>query len=176
MATSQTMKALFLDVGGVLLTNGWDRSMRQRAAETFHLDYADMDERHHLTFDTFESGKLTLDEYLNRTIFYRERPFSREEFRSFMFSQSKPYPQMIEWVRALKTRYRLKVAVVSNEGRELTVHRVHTFGLAEFIDFFIVSSFVHFRKPDRDIYRMALDIAQVSPEQVVYVDDRLMFV
>ncbi len=176
MATSQTMKALFLDVGGVLLTNGWDRSMRQRAAATFHLDYADMDERHHLTFDTFESGKLTLDEYLNRTIFYRERPFSREEFKSFMFSQSKPYPQMIEWVRALKARYPLKVAVVSNEGRELTVYRVHTFGLAEFVDFFIVSSFVHFRKPDRDIYGMALDIAQVSPEQVAYVEDRLMFV
>jgi putative hydrolase of the HAD superfamily len=170
------MKALFLDVGGVLLTNGWDRAMRQRAAATFRLDYADMDERHHLTFDTFESGKLTLDEYLDRTIFYHERPFSREEFTSFMFSQSKPYPQMIEWVRALKARYPLKVAVVSNEGRELTVYRVRTFGLAEFVDFFIVSSFVHFRKPDRDIYRMALDIAQVSPEQVAYVEDRLMFV
>ena len=176
MATSQSMKALFLDVGGVLLTNGWDRAMRQRAAATFRLDYADMDERHHLTFDTFESGKLTLDEYLDRTIFYQERPFSREEFTSFMFSQSKPYPQMIEWIRALKTRYPLKVAVVSNEGRELTVYRVRTFGLAEFVDFFIVSSFVHFRKPDRDIYRMALDIAQVSPEQVAYVEDRLMFV
>ncbi|MGA2959396.1 MAG: HAD-IA family hydrolase [Thermodesulfobacteriota bacterium] len=176
MATSQSMKALFLDVGGVLLTNGWDRAMRQRAAATFRLDYADMDERHHLTFDTFESGKLTLDEYLDRTIFYHERPFSREEFTSFMFSQSKPYPQMIEWVRALKARYPLKVAVVSNEGRELTVYRVRTFGLAEFVDFFIVSSFVHFRKPDRDIYRMALDIAQVSPEQVAYVEDRLMFV
>jgi putative hydrolase of the HAD superfamily len=175
MATSQSMKALFLDVGGVLLTNGWDRAMRQRAAATFRLDYADMDERHHLTFDTFESGKLTLDEYLDRTIFYQERPFSREEFTSFMFSQSKPYPQMIEWVRALKARYPLKVAVVSNEGRELTVYRVRTFGLAEFVDFFIVSSFVHFRKPDRDIYRMALDIAQVSPEQVAYVEDRLMF-
>jgi putative hydrolase of the HAD superfamily len=176
MATSQTMKALFLDVGGVLLTNGWDRAMRQRAAATFRLDYADMDERHHLTFDTFESGKLTLDEYSDRTIFYQERPFSREEFKSFMFSQSKPYPQMIEWVRALKARYPLKVAVVSNEGRELTVYRVRTFGLAEFVDFFIVSSFVHFRKPDKDIYRMALDVAQVSPDQVAYVEDRLMFV
>ena len=176
MAASQSMKALFLDVGGVLLTNGWDRSMRQRAAATFHLDYADMDERHHLTFDTFESGKLTLDEYLDRTIFYQQRPFSREEFKSFMFAQSEPYPQMIEWVCALKERYPLKVAVVSNEGRELTVYRVHKFGLMEFVDFFIVSSFVHFRKPDKDMYRMALDIAQVSPEQVAYVEDRLMFV
>ena len=176
MATVQTIKTLFFDLGGVLLTNGWDRSMRQRAASTFHLDYADMDERHHLTFDTFESGKLTLDEYLDRTIFYQARPFSREEFKSFMFTQSKPYPQMIEWVRALKARYPLRIAAVSNEGRELTEYRVRAFGLVEFIDFFIVSSFVHFRKPDRDIYRMALDIAQVSPEQVAYVEDRLMFV
>ncbi len=176
MATVQTIKTLFFDLGGVLLTNGWDRSMRQRAAATFHLDYADMDERHHLTFDTFESGKLTLDEYLDRTIFYQARPFSREEFKSFMFTQSKPYPQMIEWVRALKSKYLLRIAAVSNEGRELTEYRVRAFGLVEFIDFFIVSSFVHFRKPDRDIYRMALDIAQVYPEQVAYVEDRLMFV
>jgi len=176
MARGQTIKALFLDLGGVLLTNGWDRSMRRDAAATFQLDYADMDERHHLTFDTFESGKLTLDEYLDRTIFYQARPFSREDFKSFMFSQSKPYPQMIEYVRALKARHSLRIAAVSNEGRELTEYRVRRFGLVEFIDFFIVSSFIHFRKPDRDIYRIALDIAQVNPEQVVYVEDRLMFV
>ncbi len=176
MAEGQLIKALFFDLGGVLLTNGWDRSMRQRAAATFQLDYAEMDERHHLTFDTFESGKLTLDEYLDRTVFYQARPFSREEFKSFMFAQSKPYPQMIEWVRALKARYLLRIAAVSNEGRELTEYRVRNFGLVEFIDFFIVSSFIHFRKPDRDMYRIALDIAQVSPQQVAYVEDRLMFV
>jgi len=176
MLPSPAIKTLFVDVGGVLLTNGWDRSMRRRAAEKFQLDYADLDERHHLTFDTFESGKLSLEEYLERIVFFQPRPFSREEFQSFMFSQSKPLPEMIEWVKSLKSRNALKVAVVSNEGRELTVYRVRTFGLAEFVDFFIVSCFVHFRKPDKDIYRMALDIAQVSPDQAVYLDDRLMFV
>jgi len=176
MTIGRTIQALFLDLGGVLLTNGWDRSMRQRAAATFHLDYADMDERHHLTFDTYESGKLALDEYLDRTVFYQERPFSREEFKSFMFSQSRAHPQMIEWVRALKARFPLKVAAVSNEGRELAEYRVRRFELAELIDFFIISCFVHFRKPDKDIFRMALDIAQVSPEQVAYLEDRLMFV
>ncbi|MFB3887181.1 MAG: HAD family hydrolase [Thermodesulfobacteriota bacterium] len=168
--------ALFLDVGGVLLTNGWDRSMRKRAAETFRLDPADMDERHHLTFDTYELGKLSLDEYLNRMVFYKERPFTREEFKAFMFAQSQPFPQMIDLVRNLKKAYGLKVAVVSNEGRELTAYRIQKFGLGEFVDFFIVSSFVHFRKPDSDIYRIALDVAQVPLEQVLYIEDRLMFV
>jgi len=168
--------ALFLDVGGVLLTNGWDRSMRKRAAETFGLDAQDMDDRHHLTFDTYELGKLTLDEYLDRMVFYRERRFSREEFEEFMFAQSKPFPQMLDLIRGLRKAYGLKIAVVSNEGRELTTYRIEKFGLAEFVDFFIASSFVHFRKPDADIYRMALDIAQVPLDQVVYIEDRLMFV
>jgi len=168
--------ALFLDVGGVLLTNGWDRSMRRKAAETFSLDVDDMDDRHHLTFDTYELGKLTLDEYLDRMVFYKERPFSREEFKEFMFAQSKPFPQMLDLIRGLRKAYGLKIAVVSNEGRELTTYRIQKFGLAEFVDFFIVSAFVHFRKPDADIYRIALDVAQVAIDQVVYIEDRLMFV
>ncbi len=171
-----TPTALFLDVGGVLLTNGWDRSMRRRAAETFGLDYAEMDDRHHLTFDTFEEGKLSLEEYLDRVVFYQSRPFSREEFQGFIFDQSQPYPEMMELIRSLKARYRLKVAVVSNEGRELTVYRIQKFKLGEFVDFFISSCFVHFRKPDADIYRIALDIAQVQPTEVIYVEDRAMFV
>ena len=167
---------IFTDVGGVLLTNGWNRTARRLAAQKFNLDYDEMNERHHLTFDTYEAGKLSLDEYLNRVIFYQPQTFSREEFKTFLFAQSQPYPEMIDLIRALKVRHGLKVAVVSNEGRELTAHRVQQFNLTAFVDFFIVSCFVHFRKPDADIYRMALDIAQVPPEQVVYLEDRAMFV
>ena len=173
---SPKITTLFVDVGGVLLTNGWDRAMRNQAAETFGLDYAEMDERHHLTFDTYEEGKLSLEEYLNRAVFYRERTFTHEEFTAFMFARSQPYPDMIQLIRSLKARHALKVAVVSNEGRELTVYRIQKFRLAEFVDFFISSCFVHFRKPDADIYRMALDIAQVSPEDVAYIEDRALFV
>jgi putative hydrolase of the HAD superfamily len=168
--------ALFLDIGGVLLTNGWDHNARRRAAETFDLDYGEMDERHHLTFDTYEEGKLTLDEYLGRVVFHEERPFSLDEFKSFMFAQSQPYPEMIAFIRTLKARYNLKIAAVSNEGRELTIYRIRQFDLGSFMDFFVSSCFVHYRKPDADIYRMALDIAQVAPEQVAYLDDRAMFV
>ena len=135
-----------------------------------------MDERHHLTFDTYEEGKLSLDEYLDRLVFYRERSFTRDSFRNFMFAQSRALPEMIELVSHLKTRHRLKIAAVSNEGRELNEYRIRTFGLGRFIDFFISSCFVHYRKPDADIYRIALDIAQVAPDKVICIDDRPMFV
>lgn len=176
MTSSLPITTLFLDIGGVLLTNGWDRGMRILASEKFGLDYTEMDERHHLTFDTYEEGKLLLDEYLHRVVFYQERSFSVEEFKTFMYAQSQPFPEMIELMRKLKTRHSLQVAAVSNEGRELTTYRVQQFKLGTFIDFFISSCFVHYRKPDADLYHIALDIAQVSTEQVVYIDDRAMFV
>jgi putative hydrolase of the HAD superfamily len=171
-----TISTLFLDIGGVLLTNGWDRKARSLAAETFVLDYEEMNERHHLTFDTYEVGKLTLDEYLDRIVFYEERSFTRDTFRTFMFDQSRALPDMIELVTRLKARHGLKVAAVSNEGRELNEHRIRTYELGRCIDFFISSSFIHYRKPDADIFRIALDIAQIAPEQVFYIDDRPMFV
>lgn len=169
------VNTLFLDIGGVMLENGWGRGKRERAADLFGFDIDELNERHHLTFDTYEEGKLTLDTYLDRVIFYEKRSFSREDFKEFMF-RTKPYPEMINLFRELKKKYRVKVIAVSNEGRELTYHRVRDHGLDEFMDFFIVSCFVHFRKPDEDIYRIALDTAQVSPEKVVYIDDRGLYV
>ena len=167
---------LFLDIGGVLLTNGWDHQARQRAAVNFQLEWAEMEERHHLTFETYETGKLTLEEYLGRVVFYRKRPFTRAQFRRFMFAQSKPYPKMIELVARLKVRHGLKIVAVSNEARELNTHRIRTFKLDGFVDAFVSSCFVHIRKPDADIFRLALDIAQVHPRQVVYIENTPMFV
>ena len=167
---------LFIDIGGVLLTNGWDHHARRRAATYFNLAWAEMEDRHQLNFATYEEGKLTLDVYLDRVIFHQERPFTRAQFRRFMFAQSKSYPQMIELVRKLKAQYELKIAVVSNEARELNAYRIHKFKLAGFVDFFISSCFVHVRKPDADIFRLALDIAQEPVRQVVYIENTPMFV
>lgn len=175
MSEQPRLSTLFLDIGGVLLTNGWDRIARKKAADHFELDREEMDENHHLTFDTYEEGKLSLDEYLNRLVFYQPRPFSRESFKEFMYAQSQPLPDMLEFVRGLKRRYGLHTTAISNEGRELTIHRIRTFDLTRIIDAFVSSCFVHFRKPDPDIYRMALDISQVPPEESVYIDDRRMF-
>jgi putative hydrolase of the HAD superfamily len=170
------IRALFLDLGGVLLTNGWDRGSRELAAQTFGLDYKEMDERHRLNFDTYECGKMTLSQYLSRVVFYQERSFSEEEFCDFMFAQSKSFPKMIELVRKLKARHRLKVAVVSNEGRELTEYRTTKFELGGFIDFFVYSWAVQLRKPDEEMYQLALDLAQIAPAEVAYLEDRQLFV
>lgn len=167
---------LFLDIGGVLLTDGWDRHARKRAAMAFKLKYSDMEERHKLNFSTFELGKLTIEEYLSRVVFYEERTFTPAQFQKFMFSQSKPYPKMIDMVHRLKTQYGLKICVVSNEERELNVYRIRKFKLDGFVDFFISSCFVHVSKPDVDIFRLALDIAQVPAKQIVYIENTPMFV
>ncbi len=136
MSSVEKISTLFIDVGGVILENGWDRQKRRRASEIFGLNLEEMNERHHLTFDTYEQGKLGLDEYLNRIIFYEDRPFSREEVKSFMF-KTMAFPRMIDLFSHIKKAYGLKTAVVSNEGRELTRHRISEFRLYEFIDFFI---------------------------------------
>lgn len=173
---STTITHLFLDIGNVLLTNGWDRHCRQDAAQKFGLDLEDLNDRHKMSFDTYEEGKLNLDTYLNHVLFYKNRPFSREKFKEFMFAQSQPKPEMINLVRGLKEKYKLKTVAISNEGRELTVHRIKTFNMSAFIDFFVSSCFVHFRKPDEDMYRIALDISQADPARSVYIDDRALFV
>ncbi len=159
-----------------MLTDGWNRKARAEAIEKFGLNAAETEDRHHLTFDTYEVGKITLDTYLERLVFYEKRDFGPQQFKEFMFAQSKPHTEMIELIRELKKEYKLKVAVVSNEGRELTEYRIKKFQLNEFVDFFISSCFVHFRKPDTDIFNLALDVSQVAPNEVVYIEDRPLFV
>ena len=167
---------LFTDLGGVLLTNGWDHSLRHRTADRFGINSAEMDERHQLTYDTYESGKMGLAAYLDRVIFYEPRGFTREDVVDFILGEAHAFPEMIDLVCRLKARHGIKVAVLSNEGRELTADRIRRFRLDAFVDFFIVSCYVHFRKPDEDIFRVALDIAQADPRQVAYIEDRPMFV
>jgi putative hydrolase of the HAD superfamily len=176
MKKATPITCVFLDIGGVLLTNGWDHHARKRAATNFKLGWAEMEARHHLTFDTFEEGKLTLEEYLGRVVFYKKRPFTQAQFRNFIFAQSKPHPEMIELISELKSQRGLKIAVVSNEGRELNAYRIQKFKLDRFVDFFISSCYIHLRKPDAEVFRLALDIAQTPLRQIVYIEDTPMFV
>lgn len=176
MTAKNAITTLFLDIGGVLLSDGWDRYARQRAATAFELDLAEMETRHHLVFESYETGKLTLDRYLALVVFYRQRSFSRAQFRRFMFAQSKACPEMLELVGWLKRWYGLKIVAVSNEAREINGYRVRKFKLDGLVDAFITSSFVHIRKPDADIFRLALDVAQVKGDQVVFIENTPMFV
>ena len=176
MKNATDIACLFLDVGGVLLTNGWDHHARRRAAANFKVEWPEMEERHRLTFETYEEGKLTLEEYLGRVVFYRKRPFTKARFRRFMFEQSRPYSKMIELFAQLKAERKLKIAVVNNEARELNAYRIRTFKLDKVVDSFVSSCCVHIRKPDADIFHLALDITQTPAGRALYIDNTPMFV
>ncbi len=170
------IKALFTDIGGVILTNGWDHHGRNRAIEKFNLDKEEVNERHHLTYDTYELGKIDLATYLKRTVFYKKRDFTVKQFKDFMFAQSQALPDMINFIKELKVKNNLRTLAVSNEAKEVNNYRIKKFKLKEIIDGFISSSFVNMRKPDVEIFKMALDISQYEPGEVVYLEDRMMFV
>jgi putative hydrolase of the HAD superfamily len=176
MKKATAITCVFLDIGGVLLTDGWDHLARRRAARNFKLEWAEMEDRHRLAFEIFEAGKISLEEYLSLVVFHQKRTFTRNQFRRYMFAQSKAFPEMIELVSQLKLNLGLKIAIVSNEARELNAYRIDKFRLNRVADCFISSCFVHIRKPDADIFKLALDIAQVRPAQAVFIDNTPMFV
>jgi putative hydrolase of the HAD superfamily len=165
-----------MDIGGVLLSDGWNHRARKRPVRKFRLEPAEVETRHQITFASYEEGKLTEDQYLDHVVFFRKRPFTRDEFRRFMFAQSKPCPEMLALVRRLKTSHRLKTVAVSNEARVLNEFRIRRFKLAELIDAYISSCYVHLRKPDADIFRLALDVAHTPAQEVAYVENTPMFV
>jgi len=176
MGTAAEITCLFVDIGGVLLTDGWPHAARALASRKFDLHLDEWESRHHEAFETYEMGKLSLDDYLTRVVFYTDRSFSSAQFKEFMFAQTQPFPNMIELVRKLKAKYGLKIVVVSNEAREINAYRIRTFKLNEFVDVFISSCFVRLRKPDADIFRLALDVVQTPASQIVYIENTPMFV
>ena len=176
MGKSIPITTLFLDVGGVLLNNGWEHQSRRLAAEAFKYDFDEMEARHHIIFETHEEGKVTLEQYFNRVLFYKKRNFSLEQVRDFMFGQSVAYSKMIDCIKDCKEQHHLKIVVVNNEAKDLNEYRIHQFGLDTFVDFFISSCYVHLRKPDAEIFTMALKLAQVKAGQVIYIENTPMFV
>lgn len=166
------IKALFWDVGGVLLTNAWDRSERAEALEKFDLDPDEFHSRHEMIVSSFERGKITLDEYMDRTVFYVPRSFKREAFRDFMFSLSQPLPDRLPFARALAASGKHFMGTINNESRELNLFRIEKFGLRDIFRVFYSSCFLGLRKPERDIYRIALETAQFPADQCCFLDDR----
>ena len=167
---------LFLDIGGVLLSNGWGHLFRNQAADKFNLDTAEMEMRHKLLFVIYEEGRVTLNEYLNRVVFYESRNFTMQQFKDFMFSLTTANQDMIALIKKLKVKYNLKVIAVSNEAEEMNAYRIKKFHLNSFIDFFVSSCYVHVRKPDATIFKLAIDFSQVALNEIIYIDDVKMFV
>ena len=167
-----TVRTLFWDVGGVLLSNAWDHTQRAAALEHFGLDEKEFHGRHEMIVSPFEQGKITLDEYLDRTVFYRTRTFTREAFKDFMFSLSQPLPEVLSFARALADSGKYFMGTINNESRELNLYRIEQYGLRQIFRLFVSSCFVGLRKPESGIYRLALEVTQMNPEECVFIDDR----
>jgi putative hydrolase of the HAD superfamily len=163
---------LFWDIGGVVLTNGWDRNSRKAACEAFGFDYEEFQDRHELSFPAFDAGQLSLNEYLDRTLFYRTRSFTREEFTAFMFAQSKEYSATRAILDACVSTQRYFISAINNEPLELNQYRIEAFHLRRSFQVFFSSCYVHSRKPEEGIFRVALAVTQRPPEECVFIDDR----
>ena len=168
------IRAIFWDVGGVLLTNAWDHTQRAAAVEHFRLDEEEFHPRHEMVVSFFERGKISLDEYLKRTVFYRNRSFTEDEFRDYMFSLSQPMPRVLALARALTDSGRYFMGTINNESRELNLQRIEKYGLREIFRLFVSSCFVGLRKPESGIYRLAIEITQINPEECCFIDDRAL--
>jgi putative hydrolase of the HAD superfamily len=166
--------ALFWDVGGVILSNGWDRAARAEAAKKFGLDWEDFQDRHELSSPAFETGQITLDTYLQRTVFYRKRAFTRDEFIAFIFAQSEEFPESRAVLSGLARTGKYLLATINNEPLELNVRRIEQFNLRREFEAFFSSCFVRIRKPDEAIYRLALEVTQRRAEECLFIDDRAL--
>jgi len=167
-----SLTTIFFDIGGVLLTDGWGHNSRRAAAAQFGLDWDEYSDRHEKVAHAIETNRLTLEQYLDRTIFYRPREFSREEFRAFIFAQSQPHPDSLDLVNELSNSRKYFLATLNNEIMELNVYRVEQFALRRYFPVFFSSCFLGLRKPDEAIYRLALQVTQRAPAECIFIDDR----
>lgn len=167
-----TITHIFFDIGGVLGTGGWDADQRELACERFGLDAVDLAERHQEAVGRFEEGRMTLDEYLDVTVFDMPRAFTRHDFKAFMMAQSEPFNETIGIARALAAGRRYRLMTINNESAELNVHRLRYFGLVDIFTAFFSSCWLGVAKPARRIYEVALSISQANPASSVFIDDR----
>ena len=163
---------VFFDIGGVLGTNGWDREQRARALEKFGVEDEDFEHRHHQVVSEFETGAMSLEEYLDVTVFHTPRLFSREDFELYMLSLSEPNPYSIQVARHAAAAGRVRLMTMNNESAVLNVHRIEQFGLKAIFPTFLSSCWLGVRKPQRTFFERGLGIAQAEPRASLLVDDR----
>ncbi len=164
--------ALFWDVGGVILSNGWDREARLTAARKFGLDWEELQDRHDLASPAFESGRITLNTYLERTVFYRKRAFTKKAFTNFIFAQSSELPESRAVLTSVAATGKYLLATLNNEALELNERRIEQFHLRREFKAFFSSCFLGIRKPDEGIYKLALEVTQRRPGECLFIDDR----
>jgi putative hydrolase of the HAD superfamily len=165
---------MFWDIGGVILTNGWDRASRREAAKVFQLDWEEFQGRHDLSFPALDTGHITLNEYLDRTVFHHPRSFTREEFTAYIFAQSREFPETRAILNEVTRTGKYFIGSINNEPWELNQYRIEAFDLRRNFEVFFSSCYVRSLKPEETIFRIALEVSQRPPEQCIFIDDRLL--
>jgi len=167
------ISTILWDVGGVLLTNGWDHEERASVLAHFGVDRNEFEDRHPEANDVWEKGLITAEEYLYRTVFWKPRSFTSEEFLEAMKAESRVLKDsalgILEDIAASQD---VDIGMLNNEARELNDYRIEQFGFTGYFDFFFSSCYVGLRKPAPRIYQLALDVLQCEPGEVVFIDDR----
>lgn len=164
--------ALFWDIGGVVLTDGWDTDSRRKACAKFGLNWPDFEARHESLAEYLDLGRISLDDYLEQAVFYQPGRFSRDEFKKFVFAESRPHFEVLAILERLAASGKYFLAAINNESRELNRYRIERFQLRNYFVAFFSSCYLGVRKPDQAIYRIALDVTQRSPEECLMIDDR----
>ncbi|HEX3663404.1 MAG TPA: HAD family phosphatase [Acidobacteriaceae bacterium] len=167
------ISTMLWDVGGVLLTNAWDHQQRDAVVARFGLDRADFELRHAELAEPWERDEVGIEEYLRRTVFFQPRAFSQSEFLDAIRAQSTVLSDgALGIVRQLAASEEYVLATVNNESRAMNEFRLKKFGLSQVFSAFFTSCYLSVRKPDLRLYRIALDVLQCDPEDVVFIDDR----
>jgi putative hydrolase of the HAD superfamily len=167
------ISTILWDVGGVLLTNGWDHVERAAVLEQFALDSVPFEQRHQLTSDAWEKGLMSGEQYLLQTVFYEPRPFTPAAFLQAMKDRSVLLPRgAMRILQELAASEEVELVMLNNEARELNDYRIERFELGRYFDVFLSSCYLSLRKPDLKFFELALDVLQRDPEEVAFIDDR----
>ncbi len=169
---------ILFDVGGVLLTNGWDHGERAAAAAKFGLDAQALEARNAEVMDAWDRGAIALHQYLQATVFYEPRAFSEDEFFAFMLAQSRPLPNgalaiLAELAASNPCASNVcMLGALNNEARETNEYRFSHFGLRRYFKVAFSSCYMGLRKPEPAMYQRTLNILGNKPERVLFIDDR----
>ncbi|MBS1988866.1 MAG: HAD-IA family hydrolase [Cyanobacteria bacterium SZAS LIN-3] len=163
---------IFFDVGGVLLNDGWNHISRKNAADEFGLNFEELENKHAPLADDLDTGKLSVNEYIDKAIFYQPRKFSKSDFYQFMKEQSVAKEDSIALAATLAAQKKYLMATINNESTDLNNFRIEKFKLAPYFSAFFSSCFMGLKKPDQAIFDRVLSITQKKAPETVFIDDR----
>ncbi len=165
-----TIKAVFFDLGGVIVRTEF-QAPRQQLADQFGMEYDDLNR---IVFDSETGvratvGEISSEEHWAFVIQRLKRPASElEAIREAFFAGDIVDRTLLDYIRSLRGKY--KTGLISNAWSDLRKFIIREkFGDA--FDAMIISAEVGAAKPDPKIFKIALEQFGVSPKEAVFVDD-----